>query len=213
MSKTDPSRRDFLRASPALAAPLLADAPQLQRPRSNVILVISDQFRWDCLGVNARTPLGLTPNLDDMARDGMNFANAITNQPVCAPSRSCIFTGQYANRHGVWRNGPPLPTERHDREGVSERGLHGQLHRQMAPRARRSGQSRDAGPRSTAVSWWLRASPASTRTSDACATGFAGPISPIAPSSRSPATMAATSGPVTPSTSAADTRAPSTSRS
>ena len=111
MSKTDPSRRDFLRASPALAAPLLADALQPQRPRSNVILVISDQFRWDCLGVNARTPLGLTPNLDDMARDGMNFANAITNQPVCAPSRSCIFTGQYASRHGVWRNGPPLPTD------------------------------------------------------------------------------------------------------
>lgn len=46
-----------------------------------------------------------------MARAGTNFANAITNQPVCAPSRGCLFTGQYATRHGVWHNGLPLPTE------------------------------------------------------------------------------------------------------
>jgi arylsulfatase A-like enzyme len=105
------TRREFLRSSSvAAAAPLLtgSDAPAT---KPNVILVISDQFRWDCLGANGRMPLNLTPNLDAMARRGTNFANSITNQPVCAPSRGCLFTGQYATRHGVWRNAIALPTD------------------------------------------------------------------------------------------------------
>ncbi len=79
--------------------------------RPNVILIISDQFRWDCLGANGLTPLKLTPNLDAMAGEGVNFANAITNQPVCAPSRACLFTSLYTNRHSVWRNGIALPAQ------------------------------------------------------------------------------------------------------
>ncbi len=105
------TRRDFLRSSSAMAAaPLIASA-EMPHPRSNVVLIISDQFRWDCLGANGRNPLNLTPNLDAMAREGTNFANSITNQPVCAPSRACLFTGQYATRHQVWRNGVALPPE------------------------------------------------------------------------------------------------------
>ena len=81
------------------------------RERPNVILIISDQFRWDCLGGNGLNTLNLTPNLDAIAAEGVNFANAITNQPVCAPSRACLFTSLYANRHGVWRNGIALPAQ------------------------------------------------------------------------------------------------------
>jgi arylsulfatase A-like enzyme len=105
------TRRDFLRRSSGVAAAPLGRSAEAQRSRSNVILIISDQFRWDCLGANGRNPLNLTPNLDAMARDGTNFANALTNQPVCAPSRACLLTGRYANRHGVWRNGLPLPPD------------------------------------------------------------------------------------------------------
>lgn len=109
--KSGVTRREFLRSSSvAAAAPLLSGAePASARP--NIVLIISDQFRWDCLGTNGRNPLQLTPNLDAMARVGTNFANAITNQPVCAPSRGCLFTGQYGTRHGVWHNGIALPTD------------------------------------------------------------------------------------------------------
>src|SRR5215471_11896641 len=93
------TRRDFLRRSSAIAAaPLLNSLPEAHN-RFNIILIISDQFRWDCLGANGLNPLNLTPNLDAMASQGTNFANAITNQPVCAPSRACLFTGTYVNRH------------------------------------------------------------------------------------------------------------------
>lgn len=104
------TRRDFLsRSSKVGAAALLS--PSAARPPSNVILIISDQFRWDCISANGLNPLNLTPNLDAMARQGVNFANAITNQPVCAPSRACLFTGAYPNKHGVWRNGIAISPE------------------------------------------------------------------------------------------------------
>jgi arylsulfatase A-like enzyme len=104
------TRRDFLRRSSAVAAAPLVQLPSSQSPsqRPNVILIISDQFRWDCLGANGRNPLNLTPYLDAMATQGTNFANAITNQPVCGPSRACLFTGSYGTRHGVWRNSLPI---------------------------------------------------------------------------------------------------------
>jgi arylsulfatase A-like enzyme len=112
------SRRDFLTQSSASGALSLTSAANaaeiIQSPdhaRHNVILVISDQFRWDCLGRNDLNSLNLTPNLDAMAAQGLNFINAITNQPVCAPSRACLFTSQYTNRHGVWRNSIALPQQ------------------------------------------------------------------------------------------------------
>jgi arylsulfatase A-like enzyme len=106
------TRREFLRQSSAAAAAAPLVQPPSRGRRSNLILIVSDQFRWDCLGANGRNPLGLTPHLDRMAREGTNFANAITVQPVCAPSRACLFTGQYGTRHGVWRNGLALPADR-----------------------------------------------------------------------------------------------------
>ena len=94
----------------AAAAPVIGSSAGTP-VRPNVILIISDQFRWDCVGAYGLNPLTLTPNLDAMAAEGTTFLNAITNQPVCAPSRACLFTGTYANRHGVWRNGIPLNPE------------------------------------------------------------------------------------------------------
>ncbi len=109
--QSEVTRRDFLKNSSLVAAAPLLTPRAAPEPRPNIILIISDQFRWDCLGANGRNPVGITPNLDAMAREGTNFANAITTQPVCTPSRACLFTGQYATRIGVWKNGIPLPTD------------------------------------------------------------------------------------------------------
>lgn len=105
-------RRDFLRKSGIAAAALTASgeisAQTAPRRRPNIILYLSDQFRWDFVGANGANSSTRTPNLDAMARRGTNFTHAITNQPVCAPSRSVLFTSRYATETGVWQNGPGM---------------------------------------------------------------------------------------------------------
>lgn len=106
------SRRDVLGSAASAATALSANAGQTQSSQTqhpNIVLVISDQFRWDCIGAAGANPLNLTPNLDEMARHGTIFASAFCNQPVCAPARASMFTGQYPSKHGVWRNGIGLP--------------------------------------------------------------------------------------------------------
>ena len=67
-------------------------------------MINSDQFRWDCVGAMGLNPMNLTPNLDRMAQRGTIFRNAFAVQPVCAPARASILTGQYPAKHGVWKN-------------------------------------------------------------------------------------------------------------
>ncbi len=91
--------------APVLAAPAEAQTGATPGHRPNIVIVISDQFRADVLGCMGLNPMHLTPNLDAMARRGVLFRQAISNQPVCAPARATMFTGQYPARHGVWKNG------------------------------------------------------------------------------------------------------------
>jgi arylsulfatase A-like enzyme len=73
----------------------------------NVVVFFTDQQRWDTTGVHGN-PLGLTPNLDRMARRGTHLPYSFTAQPVCGPARSCMQTGLYATTTGCFRNGIPL---------------------------------------------------------------------------------------------------------
>jgi len=101
------SRRDWLATAAATASAAGMQA-QAQPNRPNILLIISDQFRADNLGCLGANPMNLTPNLDALARRGTLFRSAMANQPVCAPARATMFTGQYPEKHGVWRNGIPL---------------------------------------------------------------------------------------------------------
>ena len=96
----------MLSTVPALSA---AAAQTGNTARPNIVMIISDQFRADCIGAMGLNPMNLTPNIDRMAERGVMFRSAFCNQPVCAPARASIFTGQYPSKHGVWRNGIALP--------------------------------------------------------------------------------------------------------
>jgi choline-sulfatase len=84
--------------------------------RPNVLVVLTDQQRWDTLGINGN-PLELTPQLDELGRRGLNIQRAFTSQPVCAPSRASLLTGRFATEIGVHRNDlvldPGIPTLGH----------------------------------------------------------------------------------------------------
>lgn len=105
--KNVPTRRDLLKS--AAVAGIAAQNVAAQTPnRPNIVIIFSDQFRWDCIGAAGLNPMGLTPNLDQMATHGTMFSNAICSQPVCAPARASILTGQYPSKHGIYKNAIPL---------------------------------------------------------------------------------------------------------
>lgn len=64
----------------------------------NVVVIMADQLRWDCLGLSGN-PDVRTPNLDALADDGTWFDNAFCPAPVCAPSRYSLLTGLYPHQH------------------------------------------------------------------------------------------------------------------
>lgn len=109
-------RRSFLRtvaaATAAATSTLAVEAQPSTKAavRPNIILYLSDQFRWDFLGANGLNPSVHTPNLDAMAKRGTNFTHCIANQPVCGPSRATLMTSRYATETGVWHNDAPLDT-------------------------------------------------------------------------------------------------------
>jgi arylsulfatase A-like enzyme len=77
---------------------------------TNLVLFMADQLRADglsCYGNGAAR----TPALDRLARRGMRLDAHFTSNQICAPSRATLFSGTYARRHGVVRNGIALADE------------------------------------------------------------------------------------------------------
>lgn len=73
----------------------------------NVVVLVSDDQRWDSLGV-AGNPHIHTPNLDQLARNGVHFTQARVTTSICMTSRASILTGQTMSRHGIDRFGVAL---------------------------------------------------------------------------------------------------------
>lgn len=67
--------------------------------RPNVLLIMCDQMRGDCLGIDGH-PDVKTPYLDTLAAHGMLFENAYSACPSCIPARATLFTGKTPAGHG-----------------------------------------------------------------------------------------------------------------
>ena len=63
-----------------------------------VIIIISDQLRYDAIGK-------FTPNIDELKADGVSFNRTYCASPICVPSRAAFFTGKYPNNNGSLING------------------------------------------------------------------------------------------------------------
>lgn len=95
----------------ALIGPLpgAGDQEPAAAPR-NVILILSDDHRYDFMGFHPDAPPFLdTPGFDRMAAGGAHLANAFVTTSLCSPSRASILTGQYAHRHRVVDNTSGIP--------------------------------------------------------------------------------------------------------
>lgn len=76
-------------------------------PLPNIVLIMTDQQRWDALGCAGVFPVQ-TPMLDRLAREGVWFRRAYCNSPLCVPSRMSFFSGRYPHQHGCLDNGKSL---------------------------------------------------------------------------------------------------------
>src|SRR5215467_9301151 len=86
------TRRTFLAAQAALLS-------SAARPRPNVILFVTDDQGYGDLGCHGN-PYVKTPNLDRLHGQSVRFTNFHVD-PLCAPTRAGLLTGQYALRNSV----------------------------------------------------------------------------------------------------------------
>jgi len=90
-----------------VASPAAANA---REDRPNIILLVTDDHRYDCLGCMGNEIIQ-TPNIDALARDGVLFRNMFCTTSICATSRATLLCGQYARRHGIWNFGQMFAPE------------------------------------------------------------------------------------------------------
>jgi arylsulfatase A-like enzyme len=103
----DISRRHFcqmLAASAAAGGRVAGAAPE--RP-PNVIMLLTDDQRWDTLGVYGNKQLP-TPNMDRLGRQGVVFDRGCVTTSICPTSRASFLSGQYGRRHGIFDFERPL---------------------------------------------------------------------------------------------------------
>lgn len=71
------------------------------KQRPNILLITTDQQRFDAMGLNnPDTPLR-TPVLDELAASGVNFTRAYSTCPVCIPARRSLLSGLHPVTHGL----------------------------------------------------------------------------------------------------------------
>ena len=73
-----------------------------QRP-PNIVYIMADDLGWAELGSYGQTKIH-TPNLDQLARDGLRFTRFYSGSPVCAPSRAALLTGLHTGHAPVRGN-------------------------------------------------------------------------------------------------------------
>jgi arylsulfatase A-like enzyme len=86
----------------AIASSPLARAVEPAR-KPNVIFIICDDLGYGDLGAYGQKKIK-TSNLDRLAKEGMLFTQHYSGSPVCAPSRSCLLTGQHTGHTPVRAN-------------------------------------------------------------------------------------------------------------
>lgn len=95
------SRKVFASFSVIIAATLLSCTPQKEKEvqKPNVIFILVDDLGYGDIGAyNADSKIP-TPNIDQLANQGVRFTNAHTPASVCVPSRYSLLTGQYHFRN------------------------------------------------------------------------------------------------------------------
>ena len=83
-----------------ICASFIACKAQEQQKKPNVIFIFSDDQRFNSLSMTG-DPIAETPNIDQLAKEGVFFNNAYITSPICGPSRANIFTAQWERKNKI----------------------------------------------------------------------------------------------------------------
>ena len=97
-------RKRVLVASAAVACAFLALAGTAAGARPNVVLVVTDDQRWDTLS-------DMPTVQSQLVAKGVTFTNAFAVNPLCCPSRATILTGLYSHTTGIYNQNSFNPTQ------------------------------------------------------------------------------------------------------
>ena len=73
---------------------------EVKTKKPNIVFILADDLGAHDLSF-AGSDYYETPNLDGLAKEGIQFSQGYAAAQVCSPSRASILTGQYTPRHGV----------------------------------------------------------------------------------------------------------------
>jgi arylsulfatase A-like enzyme len=76
------------------------------KQKKNVVIIMSDDFNyWN--STTKYYPEVKTPNLDELSKQGVHFADAQAAAPVCNPSRQALWSGLRPSTTGISGNASP----------------------------------------------------------------------------------------------------------
>lgn len=89
-------------APAAVIHPTATPAPTAAVParKPNFIVILADDLGYGDLSSYGSRAIS-TPNLDQLAADGVRFTESYSSAPVCSPSRAGLMTGRYPLRTGI----------------------------------------------------------------------------------------------------------------
>lgn len=82
----------------ALQAPLSADENDQNPP--NFVILLGDDISANSVGCYGSKNPNTTPNLDQLATEGVRFTNMFVSEAICAPARAELYTGLQPYRNG-----------------------------------------------------------------------------------------------------------------
>ena len=78
------------------------------KDKPNIVFIIADDVSWNDIGCFGDKG-AKTPNIDQLAKEGMQFTNAFLTASSCSPSRCSIISGRYPHSNGAAELHTPLP--------------------------------------------------------------------------------------------------------
>jgi arylsulfatase A-like enzyme len=67
----------------------------------NFVFIVVDDLGWADIKCNYDESFYETPNIDQLAENGVRFTQAYSANPVCSPTRAALMTGKHPNRVGI----------------------------------------------------------------------------------------------------------------